>query len=102
MRAEALVAYFRRAVDEGWGYVWGLNGTLYTKELAEKYKAAGRSTSKSRNPETYWTEDCKRWFGRMCADCSGGIVGAMRTVDPGYKDRTANTFYSQCVETGKI
>lgn len=102
MTAKRLVAYFQRAVNEKWGYVWSLNGELYTRELAEKYKRNRRSTSAGRNPATYWTEDCAKWIGRMAADCSGGIVGAIRTVDPGYGDRTANTFYSQCTEKGKI
>lgn len=97
-----LVAYFQRAVAERWGYVWSLNGELYTRDLAEKYHRNRRSTSSSRDPATYWLEDCARWIGKMAADCSGGIVGAIRTVDPKYSDRKANTFYSQCTEKGKI
>ena len=97
-----IVKYFQNAVKNKWGYVWSLNGELYTKAKAEKYKAQGRSTSSSRNPETYWTEDCARWFGKMAADCSGGIVGAIRTKNPSYKDRTANTFKNQFTVSGKI
>lgn len=102
VKSTDILRYFQRAVTEGWGYVWGLNGELYTEERARKYKAAGRSTSPWRDPETYWTEDCKRWFGKMSADCSGGIVGAMRTIQPRYADRTANTFRSQFVECGTV
>ena len=97
-----IVKYFQKAVNEGWGYVWSLNGQLYTQEMADKFKKEKRSTSSSRNPKTYWTEDCKKWIGKMAADCSGGIVGAIRTIDPSFGDRSANTFKSQFTESGKI
>lgn len=97
-----IVKYFQKAVKEGWGYVWSLNGQLYTQEMADKYKKVKRSTSSSRNPETYWTVDCKKWIGKMAADCSGGIVGAIRTINPSFGDRSANTFKSQFTESGKI
>ena len=100
--ATQLVDYFRRAVTEGWGYVWSLNGQLYTRTLAQQYHDKRRSTSKSRNPATYWLKDCARWIGKMAADCSGGIVGAFRSVHPTYGDRTADTFHSQCTEKGTV
>ena len=69
--AQQLVDCFRRYCAEKWGYVWGLNGELYTQAMADRFKANRRSTSKWRDPTTYWTEDCKQWIGRMAADCSG-------------------------------
>ena len=102
LAAKQLVAYFQKAVTEGWGYVWSLNGELYTREKAEYYHKIQRNTSDHRDPATYWLTDCARWIGKMAADCSGGIVGAIRTVDQSYTDRGANTFYSQCAEKGKI
>ena len=71
-----IVKFFQKAVKEKWGYVWGLNGVLYTRELAEKYKAQHKGTPNGRHYSTYWTEDCKKWIGKMAADCSGGIVAA--------------------------
>ena len=70
--------------------------------MAYEYKKAGRSTPSGRNPQTYWTEDCKPWIGKMAADCSGGIVGAIRKKSPNYGDRTANTFKAEFTECGKI
>ncbi len=98
---EQLLGYFEKACEEKWGYVWGLNGRLYTKELADSYRARRRSTSKWRDPDTYWTRDCARWFDTMAADCSGGIVGAFRKHGT-YRDRTANTFFRECTKTGRI
>ena len=97
-----IVKYFQKAVKEKWGYVWGLNGQLYTQAMADKFKKTKQSTSKWRSPETYWTEDCKRWIGKMAADCSGGIVGAIKSIKPSYSDRAADKFKSQFVESGKI
>lgn len=101
LSAQALINYFQKAVDEKWGYVWSLNGELYTRAMAEEYHRIKRSTSEWRDPATYWLQDCARWIGKMAADCSGGIVGAMRTIGS-YKDRTANTFFNECTESGKI
>jgi hypothetical protein len=102
LTANQLIAYFQKAVAEHWGYVWALNGELYSRELAEKYHRIQRNTSKNRNPKTYWLTDCAKWIDKMAADCSGGIVGAIRTVDPSFTDTGANTFYSRCIEKGKI
>lgn len=102
MTAAQLIAYFQRAVDEGWGYVWSLNGELYTREKAEYYHKIQKPTNSNRDPKTYWLTVCAKWIGKMAADCSGGIVGAIRTVIPGYDDRNANTFYAQCTEKGPI
>lgn len=97
-----IVKFFQKAVKEKWGYVWCLNGVLYTQEMAEKFKKERKSTPRGRTYKTYWTEDCKQWIGKMAADCSGGIVAAIRTKIPTYTDRTANTFRSQFSEYGKI
>lgn len=102
LTSKELVSYFGDAVEEGWGYVWGLNGELYSRSLAEKYHAEKKSTSEYRDPATYWLVDCAKWIGKMAADCSGGIVGAIRTVDQKYIDRSANLFYAQCVKRGPI
>ena len=99
---QQLIAYFRRAVAEKWGYVWSLNGELYTQAMAQKFHNANRSTSSWRDPATYWLIDCARWVGKMAADCSGGIVGAIRADNPSYDDRGANTFYSQCTDKGPV
>lgn len=102
LTASQLVAYFQYAVFDKWGYVWSLNGELYTREIAEKYDAEKHSTSEWRDPSTYWLKDCAQWIGKMAADCSGGIIGAIRTVDSSYSDRSANMLFSQCAETGTI
>lgn len=102
LTSQQLVKYYQNAVKEHWGYVWSLNGELYTRAMAERYHANKRSTSKYRDPSTYWLIDCEKWIGKMAADCSGGIIGALRTVNPKYSDKDANTLYAQCTKKGPI
>ena len=68
-------------VREKWGYVWGLNGELYTQAMANSRKANKRSTPRA-TYKTYWTEKdhAGKWIGKMAADCSGLIVWALRKL----------------------
>lgn len=98
-----LVKLIQQAIKEKWGYVWGLNGELYTKEIAEKYKANKRSAPDNK-PETYWTVRCAKWYGKYCADCSGLIVWAMRKlgVFTSSQDMGSAAFRSKFTTKGKI
>ncbi len=97
-----LVDAFRRFLAEGWGYVYGAQGQMWSAELAQKWQAAGRSVPKGRNKETYFIEGCAQSIGRYVADCSGGIVTAIREVDPDYRDQTADTFKARFKQSGPI
>lgn len=98
LTAKQLVEFVKKAVADEWGYVWGGQGQLYTKELAEKWGKAQRSGKSN----YYYTVSCARWIGHIIVDCSGLIVEAFRSVKPSYSDRSSSGFYSQCVEKGAI
>ena len=99
--AASILAFMEKALAEGWGYVYGENGDrVWTPELAKK--RTGDSVPQWRDPKTYFTEDCKQWIGRMVADCSGIIVGAIRQTTPSYGDRTAQSFKNQFTKSGSI
>lgn len=104
LKASKLVTFSKKALAEGWGYVLGGQGELWSKPLAEKW-------AKSRNkPKTwigtkwsYFVEACGRWFGRKITDCSGLIIAAFRElVNPKYSDQTADGLYSRCSARGSI
>ena len=102
-RASQIVAYVLKAVADGWGYVLGGNGEPYDAAKAELWaKVRNKPSSWAGTKWGYFVEACARWFGKMVADCSGLIVGAIRSVYPAYGDRSANTFKSQFTESGKI
>lgn len=96
--AKELVLFVLMAFSEKWGYVWGGQGQLYTKALAEKWGKAKRS-GKSWE---YYVVQCAKWIGHIIVDCSGLIVEAFRSKNPKYSDRSSTTFYKQCVEKGPI
>lgn len=103
MTGEQLAKKFEQFLAEGWGYVYGAQGELYTEALAKKWRDAGRpAPNSSWNQKTYFTESCKQWFGKYVADCSGGIVYAIQQYISNYKDRTANTFKSEFSQSGSI
>ena len=60
--ASDLIALFRRALREKWGYIWGAAGETWT---AQKQAAATREQTKK------WGA---QWIGRRVADCSGLFV----------------------------
>jgi hypothetical protein len=97
-----LAEAFARFLTEKRGYVWAAQGELFTPELAAKWTKAGRSVPPGENKATYFTGRCAKWYGRYVDDCSGGIVDAIRLVDPGFGDRTANTFKAQFTEGGPV
>lgn len=102
-KASEIVAYVKKAAAEEWGYVLGGNGELYTKSKAEYWaQVRNKPSSWVGTKWDYFVVACARWFQKMVADCSGLIVGAIRSITSSYGDRTANTFKSQFVESGKI
>ena len=103
---QQLVSEFKGFLSQGRGYVYGAQGELYTKELAENWnaqaKAGKRSVPSGRDKSTYFINDCAKWIGKYVDDCSGGIVDAIRKYIPTYKDRTANGFRAGFVRKGSI
>lgn len=101
-----IVEAFQEFLKAGYGYVYGRNGELYTKEMAEnlhkKAKAGTEAVPKGRNKNRYFRGDCDKWIGKRAADCSGGIVAAMRKYNPSYGDRNSYSFYEQAAERGLI
>lgn len=101
--SKQLVETFKKCRAEEWGYVYGAQGELYTKSLAEKWRDAGRSVPNSNwNRKTYFTVDCAKWFNHRVADCSGSIVWAIQQYDKTFKDRSADTFRRQFTLSGPI
>jgi hypothetical protein len=103
LKASALVAYAKKAAAEGWGYVLGGQGEMYSKELAQKWaKSRNKPSSWIGTKVSYFVTACARWFGHRVADCSGLIIKAIQSVNPDYKDRNADTLFAQADEKGKV
>jgi len=98
IKAADIVDFVIKAKNAGWGYVFGGQGQVYTRELAEKWAAM----KKSGRGYDYYVVKCAKWFGKIVVDCSGLVIEAYRSKIPGYGDKTANTIYSKSVQKGKI
>lgn len=99
-----IVADFKQYLADKWGYVWGAQGEMYNKWLAEKWKndKSRGVPSSAWKQETYYTQDCAKWYGHYVADCSGSFVATFRKYDKNFTDRNANAFFTQATEKGKI
>lgn len=65
---DALIALFKRALSEGWGYIYGGAGQTWT---AAKQRAATRAMT---------VKYGAKWIGKRVADCSGLFAWAFREL----------------------
>lgn len=64
IKASDLIALFRRALEEKWGYIWDGRGQIWTQAMQDK---ATREMT---------VQYGQKWVGRRVADCSGLFVWA--------------------------
>ena len=93
---QALIDKFRQALQEGWGYIWGMAGETWTaakqKEL-RKTKDADRAQGR---------EYGSKWIGKKVADCSGLFSWAFKQLG-GYMYHGSDTMYRKyCTDKGEL
>ena len=93
---EALIAKFRQALDEHWGYIWGTAGEAWTEA---KQKELEKTTDSSRaQGRTYG----RKWIGHTVADCSGLFSWAFKKLG-GTMYHGSDTMYRKyCVNKGEL
>lgn len=64
IKAAALIALFRKAKAEKWGYIWDMRGQVWTQKMQDN---ATRDMT---------VQYGSKWIGRRVADCSGLFVWA--------------------------
>lgn len=86
----SLIELFRRAKNEGWGYIYGASGETWTQakqnattnDMAVKYG--------------------QKWVGKRVADCSGLFSWAFKELG-GYMYHGSNTMWkSYCTDKGEL
>jgi hypothetical protein len=97
-----LVAYAKKALAEGWGYVWGTFGQVLTQTLFEQKMKQYPS-----NVGKYKTFIAAHWLGKKTADCVGLIKSYIwfkdgRVIYNNKTDVDANTMYDLAKEKGPI
>ena len=87
VKAEDLVKLFRQALREGWGYIWGTYGQVWTQ----------RDQDNATREQTVLYG--QKWVGRRVADCSGLGYWAFRELG-GRMYHGSNTMWQEYV-TGR-
>ena len=71
---QALIEKFKEALDDGWGYIWGTSGKMWT--AADQKKLEETTDSDRANSRKYGS----KWIGRRVADCSGLFSWAFKML----------------------
>ena len=108
---EALIAKFKQALDEDWGYIWGTAGIMWTAALQQqkvnymvnKY-GANWINSESAKADNYYSAARygNKWVGHMVADCSGLFAWAFKQLG-GNIYHGSNTIWNKyCTSKGEL
>lgn len=85
-----LIELFNKALNEGWGYIYGARGEQWTQA---KQNAATRELT---------VQYGQQWVGRRVADCSGLFYWAFKELG-GYMYHGSNTMWKQyCTNKGAL
>ena len=96
IKAEALIAKFRQALDEHWGYIWGTAGEKWT---AEKQKELEKTTDANRAQGRQYGN---KWIGHRVADCSGLFSWAFRQLGGSIYHGSDTMYRKYCVNKGEL
>ena len=96
IKAEALIAKFRQALEEKWGYIWGTAGKKWT---AEKQKELEKTTDANRAQGRQYGS---KWIGHRVADCSGLFSWAFRQLGGTIYHGSDTMYRKYCVNKGEL
>ncbi len=68
VRVQDVIALFRKAYAEKWGYIWGASGQIHTQAAQDQ---ATRAQTKKYG---------QQWVGKRVADCSGLFTWAYKQL----------------------
>ena len=90
IRAEDLIAKFEYALENGWGYIWGKWGQIWTAK--DQANASREMTVKYGS----------KWIGHHVADCSGLFRWAYDKFGLAIAHGSNSIFDRYCSRTGKL
>lgn len=88
--ANQLIEKFRYALDNGWGYIWGKSGQIWTQAAQD---AATRPQTISYG---------QQWVGDHVADCSGLFVWAFKQLGDSIYHGSNTIWNKYCSKQGKL
>lgn len=96
MKATVLVDYAKEALANGWGYIWGTSGELWT---ADKQKALEKTTDQDRAMGRKYGS---QWIGHYVTDCSGLIYRPCKQRGVAMPHGSHTMYTSYCSAKGKL
>lgn len=94
----ALIEKFQFALDNHWGYIYGMTHVMWTEARQKQYNQAKKNVKDCQNSIKYGS----RWYGHYVTDCSGLFSWSFSQLG-GYMYHGSNTMYkSYCTKKGKL
>lgn len=94
----ALIAKFQQALDEKWGYIYGMTHVKWSEARQKQYDQAKANVKDCQNSIKYG----HKWYGHWVTDCSGLFSWAFSELG-GKMYHGSNTMYkSWCVNKGAL
>ena len=96
IRSNDLIAKFRTALNQKWGYIWGTSGIKWTE-------ARQKEIEKTTDPDRAQARKIgSKWIGHTVADCSGLFTWAFRQLG-GEMYHGSDTMYRKwCEHHGEL
>jgi len=95
---EALIKLFQQALDEKWGYIYGMTHVKWSEARQKQYDVAKANDKNCQKSIQYGP----KWYGHIVTDCSGLFAWAFNELG-GKIYHGSNTMYkSYCVNKGAL
>ena len=112
INAASLISKFKYALDNGWGYIWGAAGLMWTENrqqqkvnyMVSKYGADWKKNADAKK-DNYYSAALygSKWIGHYVADCSGLFVWAFKQLGGAIYHGSNSIYDRYCTsEKGKL
>lgn len=111
VKAEELIGFFKKALEEGWGYIWGQWGAVWTQAkqnqkvnyMALNYGSGWKSSAAAKEDNYYYSALYgAKWIGKPVADCSGLFRKAFDTFGLSISHSSNRIWEGYCTTKGKL
>ena len=111
IKASDLVEYFRKALAESWGYIFGASGQEWTEakqkqivnKMASRYGSSWKNNAEAKDDDYYRSAVYgSKWVGHRVADCSGMFVGAFKEKGIAVSHSSHYQYTDYCKEKGTL
>lgn len=107
----ALIELFKQALAEGWGYIWGTAGIMWTSArqkqkvsyMVSKYGEDWKKNADAKNDNYYYAALYgSKWIGHMVSDCSGLFAWAFKKLGGAIAHGSNSIYDRYCTTKGRL